>query len=638
MPNAHTPVLIVGAGPVGLALAGDLGWRGVPCTLIEKTDGRVEHPKMDLIGVRTMEFCRRWGIADRVRDAPYPRRLSAGLRLAHALTGYELGREKFPGRGFEACPPESPQKRERVPQDMFDPIIKRWATEFPSVTLQHNTELVGFEDKRRRSASRPCATRAPARRARSTRDYMVGTDGGASFVRETLGIGMSGHPALTYTTNVIFRCPDFASLHDKGKGYRFIFIGPEGTWLTIVAINGGDRFRMSIVGTPDKVTHSEADIRAALTRAMGKDFDYEILSVMRWVRRELVADSYGRGRVFIAGDAAHLTSPTGALGMNTGMQDAVDLGWKLDAVLKGWGGPNLLATYEIERKPVAVRNIKASTDNLERMLAPRTTHKPPPEVFQPGPAGDAARKEYGEWYTELMRHEWFMNGYHLGYRYDNSPIVVPDGTPAPPLEGQTYTQTARPGARAPHVWLRDGRSTLDLFGRGFVLLRLGAGCAGGRRHRAGAAPKRGVPLRGRGARRAGGAAGLRARAGAGAAGRPCRLARRCGARGCRARSIDRVRGARPLTPGARRLSRLHPDCARRQAMHDADDETRPELALLRRTCRACTSRPAGRGRSRRCGRSRSRSSSRRCGASPTPSARSTPRTTWCRRSRPSAAT
>ena len=272
---------------------------------------------------------------------------------------------------------------------------------------------------------------------------------------------------------MIFRCPDFASLHDKGLGYRFIFIGPEGTWLTIVAINGGDRFRMSIVGTPDKVNHSEADIRAALRRAMGKDFDYEILSVLRWVRRELVADSYGTDRVFLAGDSVHLTSPTGALGMNSGMQDAVDLGWKLDAVIRGWGGPNLLKSYEIERRPVAVRNIKASTENLERMLAPRTTHKPPPEVFQPGPAGDAARKAYGEWYTELMSHEWFMNGYHLGYRYDDSPIVWPDGTPAPPLEGKTYTQMARPGARAPHVWLPDGRSTLDLYGRGFVLLRLG---------------------------------------------------------------------------------------------------------------------------------------------------------------------
>jgi hypothetical protein len=167
------------------------------------------------------------------------------------------------------------------------------------------------------------------------------------------------------------------------------------------------------------------------------------------------------------------------MGMNTGMQDAVDLGWKLDAVLKGWGGPNLLASYELERKPVAVRNIKASTDNLERMLAPRTTHKPTPEMFQPGPAGDIARKKYGEWYTELMRHEWFMNGYHLGYRYDASPIVWPDGTPAPPLEGRTYTQTARPGARAPHAWIAEGRSTLDLFGRGFVLLRLGTDAPSG---------------------------------------------------------------------------------------------------------------------------------------------------------------
>jgi hypothetical protein len=303
---------------------------------------------------------------------------------------------------------------------------------------------------------------------------------------------MSGNPALTYTTNVIFRCKNFPALHDKGLGYRFIFIGPEGTWLTIVAVNGGDRFRMSIVGTPDKVNHSEADIRAALRRAMGKDFDYEILSVLRWVRRELVADSYGAGRVFIAGDAAHLTSPTGALGMNTGIQDVVDLGWKLEAVLRGWGGSALLNSYQTERRPVAVRNVAASTENLRRMLATRAQNPPSPEVFQPGSAGDLARKKYGDWYTQTMRHEWFMNGYHLGYRYDDSPIVVTDGTPVPPLDTSTYIQTARPGARAPHVWLPDGRSTLDLFGHGLVLLRLGAPAGEGLQR---AAADRGVPLR-----------------------------------------------------------------------------------------------------------------------------------------------
>lgn len=488
----RTSVLVVGAGPVGLALAGDLGWRGVPCTLIEKTDGAIEQPKMDLVGVRTMEFCRRWGIADWVRDAPYPGDYPQDYIWLTSLNGYELGREKFPGRAFEACPPESPQKRERVPQDMFDPILKRFATSFPHVDLQYHTELVGFEEG-------PDSVRATVRDPRSganrtiTADYMVGTDGGGSFVRERLGITMSGNPALTYTTNVIFRCRNFPALHDKGLGYRFIFIGPEGTWLTIVAVNGADRFRMSIVGTPDKVNHTEADIRAALTRAMGRDFDYDILSVMRWVRRELVADSYGTSRVFIAGDAAHLTSPTGALGMNTGIQDVVDLGWKLDAILAGWGGPHLLHTYETERRPVAVRNVTASTENLKRMLATRAQNPPPPEIFEPGPAGDRARKIYGDWYTETMRHEWFMNGYHLGYRYDDSPIVVPDGTPAPPLPASDYVQTARPGARAPHVWLSDGRSTLDYYGRAFVLLRLGPDAPTGESLRQ-AAAERGVPL------------------------------------------------------------------------------------------------------------------------------------------------
>src|SRR3954468_14444252 len=146
MSTTRTPVLIVGAGPVGLALAGDLGWRGIPCTLVEKTDGKIEHPKMDLIGVRTMEFCRRWGIADWVRDAPYPGDYPQDYVWLESFTGYEFGREKFPGRAFEPCPKESPQKRERVPQDMFDPIIKRWATSFPHVALQYHTELIGFEE------------------------------------------------------------------------------------------------------------------------------------------------------------------------------------------------------------------------------------------------------------------------------------------------------------------------------------------------------------------------------------------------------------------------------------------------------------------------------------------------------------
>src|SRR5437660_12675136 len=145
-PTEHTPVLIVGAGPVGLALAGDLGWRGVSCMLIEKTDGTIEQPKMDLVGPRTMEFCRRWGIADWVRDAPYPCDYPQDCVYVPPLNGYELGRERFPPRAQERCPPQSPQKRERVPQDMFDPILQRFVRRFPRVRLRYGAELIDFSE------------------------------------------------------------------------------------------------------------------------------------------------------------------------------------------------------------------------------------------------------------------------------------------------------------------------------------------------------------------------------------------------------------------------------------------------------------------------------------------------------------
>jgi 2-polyprenyl-6-methoxyphenol hydroxylase-like FAD-dependent oxidoreductase len=491
MANEHTPVLIVGAGPVGLALAGDLGWRGTSCILAEKTDGAIIAPKMDMVGIRTMEHCRRWGIAEWVEYSPYPRDYPQDNVYVTSLTGYELARESIPPKSQESRPVQSPQNRERCPQDMFDPILTRFVRQFPQVELRYRTELVDLAEQ----SDRVVATLRDVETGKTyevTADYVVGTDGGSSTVREHLGIKMSGQPFLTYATNIIFRCADLPGLHDKGKAYRFIFIGPEGTWLTIVAINGADRWRMSIVGTAEKRDFSEQEIRALIRRAIGKDFDYEILSIIPWVRRELVADSYGTARIMIAGDAAHLMSPTGGFGMNTGIGDSIDLGWKLDAVIRGWGGAGLLRSYEEERKPVALRNVKESSGNLMRMLSSREK-LPPAEVFQEGPAGDRARKEFGEWYAALMRREWFTLGIHLGYRYDNSPVVWKDGTPAPADEVATYQPTSRPGSRAPHLWLSEGRSTLDLFGRSYVLLRLGNDAPNGLGFLK-AAKDRGMPL------------------------------------------------------------------------------------------------------------------------------------------------
>ena len=472
MQNDIVPVLVVGGGPVGLALAGDLGWRGIACTLVEQSDGSIYQPRMDLVGVRTMEFCRRWGIVPAVEGSPYPRDYAQDNIYLTSLTGYELGRERFPGIGQAPPPKESPQRRERCPQNMFDPILRAFAASQNNVALRYRTRLVSFTQNADLVTAVVENAETGAREEILAR-YIVGCDGARSLVRETLGIAMQGNPVLTYTTNVIFRCPQLLSLHDKGKAYRHIFIGPEGTWSTIVAINGRDEWRFSIIGGSEQRDYTTDDIKAAIRRAVGRDFEFEILSVLPWVRRELVAERYRGGRGFIAGDAVHVMSPTGGFGMNTGIQDVVDLSWKLAATIEGWGGDRLLDSYGIERQPIGTRNVTEASGNLRRMLSV----PPHPDLLDNTPQGAATRDKVGREFSETMRREWFTLGAHLGYRYENSPICWPDGTAAPPDDPRVYVPTARPGHRAPHAFLADGRSTLDLFGRGFALIGFGADAA-----------------------------------------------------------------------------------------------------------------------------------------------------------------
>ncbi len=466
------PVLIVGGGPVGLALAGDLGWRGISCVLVEQSDGSIYQPRMDLVGVRTMEFCRRWGLVPTVEASPYPRDYAQDNIYLTSLTGYELGRERFPGIGQAPPPPQSPQRRERCPQNMFDPILRGFAASQKSVTMRYRTRLASFTQDADEVLAVVEDLESGTQQTIAAR-YIVGCDGARSLTRETLGIRMHGNPVLTYTTNVIFRCPNLLALHDKGKAYRHIFIGPEGTWATIVAINGRDQWRFSLIGGAEQREYSIPEIEAAIRRAVGRDFDFEILSVLPWVRRELVAETYRNGHGFIAGDAAHAMSPTGGFGMNTGIGDAVDLSWKLAATIEGWGGGALLDSYSAERQPVGARNVTEASGNLRRMLD--VPHHA--DLLDDTPQAAAKREKLGREFTETMSREWHTLGIHLGYRYEGSPICWHDGSAPSPDNPNTYVQTARPGHRAPHAWLSDGRSTLDLFGHGFTLLGFGVGAA-----------------------------------------------------------------------------------------------------------------------------------------------------------------
>jgi 2-polyprenyl-6-methoxyphenol hydroxylase-like FAD-dependent oxidoreductase len=465
-----TEVLVVGAGPVGLALAGDLGWRGHRCLVVERGDGGIVQPKMDQVGIRTMEHCRRWGIVADVEASPYNRDRPQDNVYVTALTGWELGREPFRSMREDQPPSYSPQKRERCPQNMFDPILQKFATSHPSVELKYRHEFQQLtQDDHGVIAIVKNLTedRVLTIRAR----YLVGADGGRSRVRGQLGINMSGRGVLTHTTNVIFRAPHLDALHAIRPGYRYIFVGPGGTWATLVAINGHDQWRMSVIGTREPRTYTHDELRELAYRAMGKPFDLDILSVLAWQRQELVADTYGRGRCFIAGDAAHLTSPTGGLGMNTGIGDAADLGWKLSAMLEGWGGPKLLDSYEAERRPIAQRIVAISTANLQHMRSPgRNDH-----LLESSEAGAATRERVGRDFSEAMKREWYLDNVHLGYRYHDSPVILyesesPEQRASEATETARYIATTQPGRRAPHAWLHKGVSTHDHFGRAYVLV------------------------------------------------------------------------------------------------------------------------------------------------------------------------
>lgn len=490
----RVPVLIAGAGPVGLTIAGDLGWRGIGGLLVERRDGSVFQPRMDMVGIRTMEFCRRWRITADVEQAGYNRAYVQDNAWVTTLNGIEFGREEFPSNEDTLCPPQSPQHRERCPQNFFDPVLTRFARRSGLTGIRYRTELVSFVDE----GDAVLATVRSVEEDRTYQvraDYLVGTDGGASTVRTQLGIAMLGDGALTHTTNAIFRRAGLERLHTTRPAYRYIFIGPEGTWATLVAINGRDEWRFSLIGDKRPREATEEEMRAAIIRAVGRDFDFEILSILPWVRQQLVAEHYRLGRVFIAGDAAHLTSPTGGFGMNTGVLDAVNLSWKLAANLQGWGGDALLGSYEIEQRPVAERNVGEAGDNLRRMLNPRVA-RPDPAIFDEAdttPATEAARRRFGDDYTEMMSREWNTIGIHLGYIYEHSPVIVGDDTPPPPDDVSRYVQTARPGSRAPHAWTSAERSTLDEFGTEFVLFRFGGKASV--RALLDAATATGVPLR-----------------------------------------------------------------------------------------------------------------------------------------------
>jgi 2-polyprenyl-6-methoxyphenol hydroxylase-like FAD-dependent oxidoreductase len=469
-PQIETPVLIVGGGPVGLALALDLAYRGVRSTLAERDQGTatVLLAKANGLHERTMEMCRRWGIAERVTAVGFPADHPGDSVYATALYGHLIGRHAIPATRDRPTPDSTPEKRQRCPQYEFDPLLARAVQERGHTDVRYGHAFDRLEQDAdevtavlRDSDGQPVRVRA---------QYVVGCDGAGSDVRRQLGVPFEG-TLLDYSVSAMIRIPQMTLPAANSGGERYILISPDGAWCVFTSVDGATMWRITLVGGRERVDPADIDVPGAIRQAIGRDdVPFEVLRVVPWRRSQCSAASYRQGRVLLAGDAAHTTSPTGGHGLNTGIGDVSDLGWMLAALVDGWGGEGLLSAYDLERRPVAIRNARSSTANYQGWVDNRGYR----DVLREDSAGEQCRQRIGDRLASSLHQEWNSLGIDLGYRYDQSPVVVPDGSPATPDDPSDYVPTSRPGHRAPHAWLADGRSTLDLFGPGFTLLRLGA--------------------------------------------------------------------------------------------------------------------------------------------------------------------
>src|SRR3954452_7746853 len=454
MPAEEVPVLIVGGSLVGLTTAMLLGHHGVPSLSVERHAGTAIHPRAGHFQLRTMEVLRQIGLEERVRAKSLEMySATGGIIAVESLAGCQLATYvKELNEGVEGL---SPTVRVFINQDVLEPLLRERALEL-GATVRNRTEAVGLEQDEDGVTVRLRELGSEDEREGRAR-YVVAADGNRSPTREQLGIGMRGHRRLSRSITIYFRADCSELLRDRNQGVLYVH-NPALRGFFRLDRTGGTGFLVVNTVGEDVTQDSAVDVQTGLTQeraleflrtAIGADMPMEIVDIAPWQAEATCAERLRAGRVFLAGDAAHVVKPNGGFGGNTGVQDAHNLAWKLAAVVKGDAGASLLDTYEAERLPLCEFMVRqAYTRYATRVVPERGTEGVEPAVPD-------IELEIGL----VMR----------------SPVILgedDDGVlhlPPAALDG-------RPGTRAPHVWLEDGRSTLDLFGSQFVVLRpAGAG-------------------------------------------------------------------------------------------------------------------------------------------------------------------
>lgn len=465
-------VIIVGAGPVGLTLAIDLGRRGVRCTLIERKEAPEFLPKMERCNARTMELYRRIGLADTIRAAGLRSDVPMDVYIVLSMTEPPLLHLPYPSvdearreaeRTKDGTLPCEPYQL--ISQYTLEPLLKSVAERLPSVTVRYGCEFVSLTQDAQGVTATARSTQGKTETLRA--QYLVGCDGGASPVRKQLGIPLRGEGNLLELRQALYRCDELFDRipigHGPGKGRHYHVADAVNSFLIMQ-----DSTRHF---TLHATVRSDAEMKSQFEKVVGIPVKYEMLSCQPWRQNLLLADRYRDRRVFLAGDAVHLVIPTGGLGMNTGVGDAFDLSWKLAATLKGWGGENLLDSYEIERRQVGERNVGASRYASLGRRKWRSQYKP--NIRDNTPEGQATRDNLARIANVEQRKTNEMIGAEFGYRYVDSPII--DNIPGGPEHlFREYHPTTWPGARLPHVWLENSTPIQDRIPTdGYTLLRLG---------------------------------------------------------------------------------------------------------------------------------------------------------------------
>jgi putative polyketide hydroxylase len=451
MADSEVPVLVVGAGPTGLAATIGLAHSGVRTITIERHPGTSIHPKARGVNVRTMEIFRGWGI-----DADVWRAGLSSASNGFFYRGPTLLAESFEriGGGGLAADAEtfSPESWLVIAQDALEPVLLESARASALTDVRFGQELVELAPGTD-GVTAIVRDRASGERTRVHADWVIGADGADSPVRAAGDLGLVGQGPLVDNVSILFEAPLAPFVADRLSAVYYLTSDPSerprGHPMSvgnppydgvILAIDNADRWLLVVGEALEAVDETVA--RARVHRALGRDdIPVEILGLMAWSPAARVAARYRSGRLFVAGDAAHQMTPSGAFGLNVGIADAHNLAWKLGWVERGWAGEPLLDTYDAERRPVGT----FATDQSHQQFL-----------------GTRPAKPFGNW------------GVIMGARYASA-AVVPDGSAPTPLADPAteYVPEATPGSRAPHAWLKtsDGRtSTLDLPGDGFALI------------------------------------------------------------------------------------------------------------------------------------------------------------------------